>query len=102
MHQVRETKTTLRRLQDWYARQCDGDWGHQFGVSIVSTDNPGWHVKIDLKGTKWEGVTFDEIRTRSSESDWIMCFKRELRFVGAGDPNKLEEILSYFLSVVNG
>jgi hypothetical protein len=91
----------LTRLSEWYAKQCDGDWEHQFGMRIESTDNPGWHVEIDLKGTKWEGATFEEIRTRASESDWIMCLKRELQFVGAGDPNKLEEILSYFLSIVN-
>ncbi len=101
MQQAQELKTVLQRLQDWYAKQCDGDWEHQFGVSIVSTDNPGWHVKIDLKGTKWEDATFKGIRTRASESDWIMCSKRELQFVGAGDPNKLEEIVSYFLSIVN-
>ncbi len=77
MQQAQELKTVLQRLQDWYAKQCDGDWEHQFGVSIVSTDNPGWHVKIDLKGTKWEDATFKGIRTRASESDWIMCSKEK-------------------------
>ena len=101
MHQVQELKTTLQRLQDWYAKQCNGDWEHQFGVKIDTVDNPGWHVEIDLNGTKWEDATFDEIRTRSTPSNWIMCFKRDSRFVGTGDPNKLEEILSYFLSIVN-
>jgi hypothetical protein len=33
---------TLTWLQAWYAEQCDGDWEHQFGVSVETLDNPGW------------------------------------------------------------
>jgi hypothetical protein len=28
-------------LQGWYATQCDGDWEHEYGVSIETLDNPG-------------------------------------------------------------
>src|ERR1700730_2305746 len=92
----------LRRLERWYTKQCNGDWEHQYGVKIESVDNPGWRVEIDLAETAWQDVTFAELRVRREKRDWIMCFKNESRFVGSGDPSKLEEILIYFLTVVKG
>jgi len=32
----------MERIQDWYRRQCDGDWEHSYGVKIETLDNPGW------------------------------------------------------------
>ena len=26
----------LKRLQDWYISQCDGDWEHTYGISIAT------------------------------------------------------------------
>ena len=46
---------SLVRLQLWYSRQCDGDWEHGLGIRIESLDNPGWSVRIDLKGTNLDG-----------------------------------------------
>lgn len=40
--------TAIQRIRTWFAGQCDGDWEHQNGVKIETTDNPGWSVKIDL------------------------------------------------------
>ncbi len=35
----------------WYSENCDGDWEHQYGVSVTTMDNPGWDVKIDVAET---------------------------------------------------
>jgi len=101
---MRETEgmnDVLKRLQDWYANQCNGDWEHQFGIKIETVDNPGWTVEIDLIETKWQDTVFAELRTKKDDSDWIICFKRGSHFVGSGDPSKLREILAYFLKAVD-
>lgn len=48
-------------FSQWYDAQCDGDWEHGFGASIGAIDNPGWSLKIDLKGTDCDGRTLDRI-----------------------------------------
>ncbi len=102
MRGIESTNSVLKRLQDWYASQCNGDWEHQFGIRIETVDNPGWSVEIDLVETEWQDTAFAEVRTSKNTSDWIICFKRGSRFVGSGDPSKLTDILAYFLTVVNG
>ena len=49
----------LLKLQKWYASQCDGHWEHSSGITIESMDNPGWWVKINLKGTSLENKKFE-------------------------------------------
>ena len=34
-------------IEQWYQRQCDGNWEHQHGIKVETLDNPGWHVEID-------------------------------------------------------
>jgi hypothetical protein len=41
----------LPRLQRWYHSQSDGTWEHASGVRIETLDNPGWSLKVDLRGT---------------------------------------------------
>jgi hypothetical protein len=49
---------SLTWLQAWYASQCNGDWEHEYGVSIETLDNPGWLLKLDLQETGMDGLTF--------------------------------------------
>lgn len=87
----------LVRLSDWYRSQCDGAWEHELGIVIDTIDNPGWLVKIDIRGTDSEGKVFQEIKTNNSDDDWLMCSVKDEKFIGAGDPSKLGLILDYFL-----
>jgi len=48
----------IEQIQAWYAAQCNGDWEHQYGISIDTLDNPGWCVTIDLTRTSLENVVF--------------------------------------------
>jgi hypothetical protein len=41
----------IQGLQNWYLAKCDGDWEHEFGISIETLDNSGWMVTIDLSNT---------------------------------------------------
>ena len=87
----------LADIQNWYASNCDGDWEHQFGVVIETLDNPGWRVTIDLDDTNLEGKEFQPIEDHQSEESWVDCRVEDNKFLGACDPDRLEEILSVFL-----
>src|SRR5262249_46604430 len=60
----------LTKLQEWYLRQCDGEWEHGSGVSIDTIDNPGWAIDIDLRGTALAGIWFEPVDLQVSEDDW--------------------------------
>jgi hypothetical protein len=95
--------TTLLRLQQWYSRQCNGKWEHDQGITIESCDNPGWWVRIQLKGTALENIPFDRI-AENVDADgfqqglrWLDCKITDGVWDGAGDETKLERILNIFL-----
>ena len=96
--------STLSRLQAWYSRQCDGSWEHSLGVAIESCDNPGWWVKVNLKGTKLQDRSFLEIAENVDQarfalgSQWLNCRVEDNIWHGAGDEAKLSRILDLFLS----
>lgn len=87
----------IKWLEEWYISQCEGDWQHYFGMRIYTIDNPGWRVTINLEDTELEDKEFDEYRLIIDEDeDWILCYVKDCRFEGAGDPSKLEEIIRRF------
>jgi len=57
----------LEWLEQWYAAQCVGDWAEDRGVKIDTLDNPGWLLKVDLRGTDLEGRMADALVHRSGE-----------------------------------
>lgn len=95
--------STIDRLSRWYASQCDGEWEHGYGITIENCDNPGWLVKIDLRGTTLEGVEFSSVANNVDAEDfqlgnrWIVCHVKDAAWNGAGDETKLEQILITFL-----
>ena len=94
--------TTIERIQDWYSKQCDGDWEHTWGVKIDTLDNPGWIVKIDIIETDLKDEQFSVVQKgmpddNPSDTDWMCCTVKDNVFIGAGDPSKLEAILKAFL-----
>ncbi len=89
-------------LAAWYARQCDGEWEHRYGVSIQSIDNPGWWVKVDLAGTALATRTFVSVSIGvepegATGSHWLRCYVADGVWNGAGDPGRLEEIVARFV-----
>ncbi len=100
---------SMQQLNQWWQAQCDGDWEHEFGVSIGTLDNPGWIVKIDIMYTHMQDWRFEPVSRRLSETDWhdyrivpgTTCGGSEfMHFVGMGGPNNLDDILSFFLNAV--
>jgi hypothetical protein len=94
----------LADLAAWYAAHCDGEWEHRYGISIQSTDNPGWWVKIDTRGTALHGRAFVPVAEGVDAGGfqtgprWLSCRVRDEVWHGAGDEGRLEEILSRFLA----
>jgi hypothetical protein len=88
----------LEWLEQYYARHCDGDWEHSYGIEISNIDNPGWVVKIDLNDTKLSDIDFTPINSQRDELNWVICEKRGEQFFGAGGVRNLDEILEIFRS----
>jgi hypothetical protein len=90
----------LFRLQQWYARHCDGDWEHDSGIQIDTLDNPGWIIKINLAGTELEGRSVQPITHGLGDDasiDWHSLSLKGNTFEAAGDPSKLMLLLKTFL-----
>ena len=58
----------MHLLQHWLAMNADGDWEHENGIRIISTDNFGWHVELDLVDTVLEGFQLPEFDSTSREA----------------------------------
>ena len=90
-------ESVLEELQDWYVANCDGEWEHQYGVKIETIDNPGWLVKIDLRGTPLERIPFKPVRFGAAPEKWMECSVDNAVFEGACGPEMLEEMVWVFL-----
>jgi hypothetical protein len=88
----------LEWLQNWYVAACDGDWEHDFGISINTLDNPGWTLKINIAGTQLadqiQGRTFIE----RTDTDWCFWEVKEQTFTAFGGPENLIELVRIFRS----
>jgi Immunity protein 53 len=91
--------TLLTRLQNWFLTNCDGDWEHNYGISINTLDNPGWTVKIDLVDTCLENLIFEK-QIDNGNFDWLSITVTDRVYNAAGDTNKLSNILEIFLDEI--
>ena len=94
-------------LEQWYRSQCNGEWEHEHGIVLQTLDNPGWLLKVDLVGTTHAKLATDrslevvgdppgESNQNIGGDEWMSCEIKEGRFVGAGDPSRLTDILMSF------
>ena len=83
-------------LAAWYARQCDGDWEHDAGIRITTLDNPGWSLRVNLRGTDLEGVALETERTESENGAWTVIACDGATFDAAGDEHSLPRLLARF------
>lgn len=90
-------KNVTERLQSWYARSCDGSWEHQHGVHIDTIDNPGWTIRIGIRGTNLEGKGFEAFSLERGPSDWLRCEVKDGAYEAVGGPQNLAELLDIFL-----
>jgi len=100
MSQNSQDVDVLSWLQQWYASQANGEWEHVYGVEILTLDNPGWQIKIDLANTDLGDIGFEKVKVERTENDWIHCSVDDNVFKGACGPENLTELLDHFRTLV--
>jgi hypothetical protein len=88
-------------LQKWYISQCDGEWEHDEGNKIQSSDNPGWIVEINVKDTDVEQFEIPWKLNERSAHDWFGYSIENGIYAAAGDPTKLTLLLSVFKGIIS-
>ena len=95
-----DTKQLLEWLMTWYQSNCDGDWEHQNGIEIGTLDNPGWYLEVNLQDTSKDGCVIQRELTERTETDWIDVKTKNNKFLAAGGPGNLAEIINLFVMFV--
>src|SRR5271154_2255314 len=95
-------RNDLEWLDDWYQRQCNGEWEHRQGVRLESLDNPGslenpgWHLTINLAGTSAVNARPQQLRLETQSGGWLACSIAGECFEGSGDPRRIGQIIGVF------
>jgi hypothetical protein len=90
----------LERIQAWHKAQCER--GNGAGVRIETLkDQAGWNVRIDLAGTRLQGLTLAPYREGNAPRDWLAYRVQNDKFEGIGDPSKLQALLFAFLDLAD-
>ncbi|MBD8696854.1 immunity 53 family protein [Stenotrophomonas sp. CFBP 13718] len=92
--------TAISLLQKWYARHCDEDWEHSYGIKIDTLDNPGWILTVDLADTEFSENLLPRNRVDRSEADWVQSEISGQRYIACGGVFNLEEMVLQFLTFV--
>lgn len=62
----------ISKLEKWFKKKCNGDWEHQGGILIESTDNPGWYIKVDFDNLDCPNAkALEKSSIRRTDSDFI-------------------------------
>ncbi len=88
----------LKWLQDWYIQECINNKNciSDEIINIDTIDNPGWHIRINIKATKLARRILDEINFDNGDDDWVFIKLNTGVFEGVGDKSKLVFILQFF------
>jgi Immunity protein 53 len=86
----------LDQLGTWYAAQCDGEWEHEYGVTIATQEDGGWHLRVDLVGTALAGDDLARDLVARGENDWVEVWSDGYTFDAMGGPGNLSELLAAF------
>lgn len=87
----------LSWLQTWFADNCDGEWEKQCGVTLTTTEDPGWFLSLPLQETVLEDRAFKRIdHNRKTDASWWICQVGEGHFLAACGPSDLASVISLF------
>ena len=95
-------RNDLEWLDNWYQRQCNGEWEHKQGMRLQPLDSPeslnkpGWHLTINLVGTSAMHARPQQLQMETRGGGWLTCSIAGECFEGSGDPRKLEQIIAVF------
>lgn len=89
-------------LDEWYRAQCDGDWEHEFSVTISNASNPGWILTVDLGGTDLEGRRLEDWSPVDEADDWLYCHSDGRTFEALSSVPGLGRVIDAFRRFVEG
>jgi hypothetical protein len=83
-------------LQKWYYSYCNGDWEHENIINIVTIDNPGWSLTINLENTDLQDKKFNKLNLERNVDNWLFCQIKNNKFEGRCGPVNLSEVIQIF------
>ncbi|MEU0673121.1 Imm53 family immunity protein [Streptomyces sp. NPDC006172] len=92
----------MRFIQSWYASNCDGEWEHEFGIRIATTDNPGWHIEVDVRETDLQGVIVPREKLDLPGGGWMIAWSDGSVFQAACGPLCLGYVDALFERMTEG
>ena len=92
----------MNKLINWYREQCNGNWEHQYGFTIETTDNPGIWLQIDLLDTGIDLTSREVYSENNSDTDWIVASVKDCKFDGACSLQNLDKLIGIFFSKAIG
>lgn len=92
----------FKKLENWFAAQCNGEWEHSTAIKITTLDNPGWSLDVRLQGTCIESHSLlEKVKIDRNEEDWFWCWTENGKFKARGGPRNLNEMIDFFVSWAN-
>jgi len=88
-------------IQNWFIENCDGDWEHGTGIQIITLDNPGWEIEIDISKTSIANLEVPMVLNEISKNDWYGVKIEESKFYASGDSSKLVFLLDMFKQMID-
>lgn len=91
----------IKRLQDWYKINCDGDWEHSYGIKIETLDNPGWSIGIDLSETSLESLEYKkDYQNEMDDNNWFQISTANKALNIFCGPENFKQVLEIFFEEI--
>ena len=88
--------TNLYWLQNWFFEQYIRKNENQCSINISTSHQNKWIVEIDLNNSEYHNFEMNPIINKKSEFNWYSIEILNHKFVGKGDPSKLDLIVGEF------
>lgn len=84
-------------LQNWFHKQCNGDWEHKYGPQICTTHNrPGWVIEIDVNETSLANKKLETCKRADSLDNHYHCYVENSIYKAYSGLFGMSENLQYF------
>lgn len=94
------SRDAIAAISEWYSRQCNGDWEHEYGIKITTLDNPGWLIEVDIRETEMEGgQNFRSVASESHDS-WLQYWSDGKAICVACAPKALNSALACLVELL--
>tara|TARA_R110002167_G_scaffold117678_1_gene293794 strand:- start:262 stop:564 length:303 start_codon:yes stop_codon:yes gene_type:complete len=87
-------------IQNWFSDNCDGAWEQGEGIQIITLDNPGWEVEVDISNTSIANINIEWILNENGPQDWYGVKIENQKFKASGDSGKLIFLLGLFKEMI--